>query len=129
MHSEHKNTLNELLNQMDGFYQDDSLIIIGATNIPGSLDPALLRPGRFDRIVNIPLPNTESRRDIFEHYFSYVVYDHASLKFDELADKTQGLSGADIKNIVNESAIQAVRENKHKVAHNHVLHILESYKR
>lgn len=108
--SEYKNTLNELLNQMDGFKRDDSIMVIGATNVVDAIDPALKRPGRFDRIVEIGLPDEESRLDIIEFYCNKISYDR-SIGLAKYAEMTRGWSPAELENFVNESAVRAAREN------------------
>lgn len=108
--SEYKNTLNELLNQMDGFKREDSIMVIGATNIVDAIDPALKRPGRFDRIVEIGLPDEESRLDIIKFYCQKIKYD-TSIDLAKYAEMTRGWSPAELENFVNESAVQAVRDN------------------
>jgi cell division protease FtsH len=116
--SEYRNTLNELLNQMDGFKQDDALLVIGATNTPEIIDPALRRPGRFDRIVEIQLPGAKSREKILQHYGKQKVCE-ADIDFKKIATLTEGFSGADLKNLVNEAAVHAARANAKKVSASH----------
>lgn len=116
--SEYHNTLNELLNQMDGFNQDPRVVVIAATNKPDSLDSALKRPGRFDRIVEIGLPNQENRKKILMFYCSRIKMNifNDPLDFDVLAENTLGMSPAELKNLVNEAAIHAVRQNNSYVS-------------
>ena len=107
---EREQTLNQLLTEMDGFATNDGVVVIAATNRLDSLDDALIRPGRFDRKIKVPLPNIEARRKIASVYmkdrpFSDDVYDTT------IASKTIGCSGAEIKNIINEAAISSVRNN------------------
>lgn len=109
--SEYRNTLNELLNQMDGFSQNN-ITVIAATNNVHMLDKALLRPGRFDRLIKIGLPDTESRFQIFKHYSKKIAYKGDIITLINLSKATEGLTGADIKNIINEAAILAARNNK-----------------
>lgn len=116
--SEYRNTLNELLNQMDGFKVDDSILVIGATNRVEDLDPALLRPGRFDRLVPVSLPDEESRLKIFIHYCHQINYD-TSIDLTKYAEQTKGWSPAEIKNVVNEAAVKAVRDNSDKAYARH----------
>lgn len=116
--SEYRNTLNELLNQMDGFKKENNILVIGATNTPESLDAALKRPGRFDRIVEIGLPNSESREEILKLY-AKKISSAKNVSFDEIAQKTEGFSGADLKNLVNEAAIRAARQTKRIVDQSH----------
>jgi ATP-dependent 26S proteasome regulatory subunit len=105
--AEYRNTLTELLNQMDGFSQDSSLFVIAATNRASDLDPALKRAGRFDRIISINLPDTESRTAILKYYTGRIKTD--ILDYEKLAAMTDSMSGAEIENLVNEAAIIAVR--------------------
>ena len=96
---------------MDGFSQNDNVIVIAATNRRDVLDNALLRPGRFDRIVNVPLPDKPSRLSIFNvHLQNKTIEDNIDLNY--FSEMTAGFSGAQIKNLINEAAINAVREFK-----------------
>jgi AFG3 family protein len=112
---ERENTLNQLLVEMDGFGTESSVIILAATNRADTLDPALMRPGRFDRQVEISLPDRKDREDILKIYLKKVKID-LSKSVDEyalrLSTLTPGFSGADISNLVNEAAIISARENK-----------------
>lgn len=116
--SEHNQTLNQLLVEMDGLKDEDSnVVVIGATNAPqGFLDPALLRPGRFDRKIYVDKPNLEDREKIFSFYLKGVAYDPASVTIDRLARITVGHSPADIANIVREAALIAVRREQARVS-------------
>lgn len=116
--SEYRNTLNELLNQMDGFTQDERIMVIGATNTPETIDAALKRPGRFDRIVEIGLPDWSSREAILRHYAKNIKHDK-SIDFKAMAQNLKGLSAAELKNIVNESAVRAARANAKLVLASH----------
>jgi cell division protease FtsH len=110
-HDEREQTLNQLLVEMDGFESNEGVILIAATNRPDVLDPALLRPGRFDRTVVVDRPDVRGREGIFEvHTRDIPLSDDVDLKV--LAKGTPGLSGADIENIVNESALLAARNNR-----------------
>lgn len=120
---EHRQTINQLLNEMDGFNQNDAIIVIAATNRIDSLDRALLRPGRFDRKVFIGLPDRESRKAILMYYLKKCQYD-STINFEYLADITQGMSGADLKNLVNEAAICVVRHREEKIAQKHFEEVL-----
>lgn len=113
-HDEREQTLNQLLVEMDGFEQNSGVIIIAATNRPDVLDPALLRPGRFDRQVVVDRPDVVGREGIFEvHTRNIPLSEDVDLKI--LARGTPGLSGADIANIINEAALFAARRNSDKV--------------
>ena len=106
--NDREQTLNQLLIEMDGFANDTGIIVIAETNRPDMLDAALLRPGRFDRQINIDLPNLEGRRDILElHAKKFKIDDKVSLM--DVARGTTGFSGADLENLLNESALHAVR--------------------
>ena len=103
-----------MLVEMDGFESNEGVILISATNRPDVLDPALLRPGRFDRQVVVPLPDVKGREKIFEvHARKTPVAD--DVDFAVLARGTPGTSGADIENLVNEAVLNAARLNKEKV--------------
>ena len=111
---EREQTLNQILVEMDGFEPSVSVIVIGATNRPDVLDPALLRPGRFDRQVTVTAPDREERKKILEvHCLNKRIAENVDL--DIIAKRTPGFSGADLMNILNEAAILAVREKKDKV--------------
>ncbi len=111
---EREQTLNQLLAEMDGFDPAEGIVVLAATNRPETLDPALLRPGRFDRQVVVPLPNRDDRRDILVvHTRSKQLADDVDL--DRVARATPGFSGADLANLVNEAAIAAVRDDRHVV--------------
>jgi len=113
-HDEREQTLNQLLSEMDGFEPHEEVIIIAATNRPDVLDPALLRPGRFDRRIVIDRPGWKERRAILEiHVRRKLLSDDVDL--DVIAKGTPGLTGADLENIANEAALIAVRRNKTKV--------------
>ncbi len=113
-HDEREQTLNALLVEMDGFSSDQSVIVMGATNRPETLDPALMRPGRFDRHVLVDRPDVKGREAILKVHASKVkVDDHVNLKY--LARLTPGFVGADLANLVNEAALLAARANKPKV--------------
>lgn len=111
---EREQTLNQILSEMDGFLQTDAVIVLAATNRPDVLDPALLRPGRFDRHVTVDRPTREGRRDILKvHVKKVPIADNVSL--DDIAAVTIGFSGADLRNLVNEAAINATRLGKNFV--------------
>lgn len=107
-HDEREQTLNQLLVEMDGFETNDGVIIVAATNRPDVLDPALLRPGRFDRQVVVPVPDVGGRRKILEIYAQKTKMS-PKVDLDVLARGTPGFSGADLENLVNEAALMAAR--------------------
>ena len=111
---EREQTLNQLLVEMDGFESNQTVIVIAATNRPDVLDPALQRPGRFDRQVVVPLPDIRGREQILKVHAKKVPLD-ASVDLTSLARGTPGFSGADLANLVNEAALFAGRRNKVKV--------------
>ncbi len=110
-HDEREQTLNQLLVEMDGFTSNMGIIIIAATNRPDVLDPALLRPGRFDRQITISLPDVRGREAILKVHARNKKLD-PSIKFDEFAHRIPGFSGADIENLLNEAALLAARDNR-----------------
>lgn len=113
-HDEREQTLNQLLVEMDGFEGSEGVIVIAATNRPDVLDPALLRPGRFDRQVVVPLPDIRGREQILKVHLSKVPID-GNVEVLPIARGTPGFSGADLANLVNEAALFAARANKRKV--------------
>ena len=113
-HDEREQTLNQILGEMDGFQGSDSVIILAATNRPDILDPALLRPGRFDRHVTVSRPTKTGRLAIFKVHVREVPLG-PDVKLDVMAQATAGMTGADIKNLVNEAALWAARKDKTKV--------------
>ena len=113
-HDERQQTLNQLLSEMDGFEDNEGVIVIGATNRADVLDPALLRAGRFDRQVTVDLPNKDERFDILKvHAKNKVLANEVDLK--NIAARTPGFSGADLENVLNEGALLAVRRNKDQI--------------
>ncbi len=110
-HDEREQTLNQLLTEMDGFGSNEGIIIIAATNRPDVLDPALLRPGRFDRQVTVALPDAKAREDILKVHARNKVLSK-SVHLDSIAKRTVGFSGADLENLLNEAALLAVRREK-----------------
>ncbi len=113
-HDEREQTLNQLLVEMDGFEGNEGIIIVAATNRPDVLDPALLRPGRFDRQIVVPIPDVKGRLEILKvHTKKIPVADDVSL--EKVARGTPGFSGADLSNLVNEAALLAARKTKDKV--------------
>ena len=113
-HDEREQTLNQLLVEMDGFEGNDGVIIIAATNRPDVLDPALLRPGRFDRQVVVPVPDIKGREKILEIYCKRTKL-AGDVDMAVIARGTPGFSGADLENLVNEAALLAARENRNEV--------------
>ena len=110
-HDEREQTLNQLLTEMDGFGANEGIIIIAATNRPDVLDPALLRPGRFDRQITVSLPDKNARKEILAVHAKNKILDK-SVTLENLAKRTPGFSGADLENLLNEAALLAVRRNK-----------------
>jgi cell division protease FtsH len=116
-HDEREQTLNQLLVEMDGFESNEGVILISATNRPDVLDPALLRPGRFDRQVVVPVPDVKGREEILRvHVKKTVLGDNADMQ--TLARGTPGFTGADLENMVNEAALMAARRGKDRVEMN-----------
>ena len=113
-HDEREQTLNQLLVEMDGFDSNDGVILIAATNRPDVLDPALLRPGRFDRQVIVDWPDVKGREGILRVHTRDIPLD-TDIDLKKIAQSTPGMSGADLANIVNEAALLAARRNKKKV--------------
>jgi cell division protease FtsH len=113
-HDEREQTLNQLLVEMDGFEANQGVIIIAATNRPDVLDPALLRPGRFDRQVVVPQPDVKGRLEILKVHTRNIPVDE-KVNLEEIARGTPGFSGADLENLVNEAALLAARKAKTKV--------------
>lgn len=123
-HDEREQTLNQILVEMDGFETDNNVIVLAATNRPDVLDPALLRPGRFDRKVALDLPDRDEREAILKiHSRNKPV--EGKVNFQEVAKSTPGLSGADLRNVVNEAAILAARANRKKITQQDFRHSIE----
>lgn len=111
---EREQTLNQLLNEMDGFDATEGVVLLAATNRPEILDPALTRPGRFDRQVQVELPDLKGREDILKVHAKNIKRED-DIDYEEIAKRTAGTSGADLANIVNEGALRAVREGRKKL--------------
>src|SRR3989339_111445 len=113
-HDEREQTLNQILIEMDGFDTRTDVIVLAATNRPDMLDPALIRAGRFDRNINIPLPDLKDREEIIKIHMRGKPFS-TEVDINKIAKKTVGFSGADIENMINEAAIKAAREDRDKV--------------
>ena len=113
-HDEREQTLNQLLTEMDGFGANEGIIIIAATNRPDVLDPALLRPGRFDRQVTVNLPDVREREAILNVHAKGKILDE-KVELKAIAERTPGYSGADLENLLNEAALLAVRRSKDSI--------------
>ncbi|MBP6098774.1 MAG: ATP-dependent zinc metalloprotease FtsH [Candidatus Levybacteria bacterium] len=118
-HDEREQTLNQILVEMDGFTPNEQLVIIAATNRPDILDPALVRPGRFDRRVMLSLPDLEGRREILSIHAKNKPFVKA-VDWEKVARRTVGFSGADLENMLNEAAILAARVNKKAIEMDHL---------
>jgi len=116
LHPYANQTINQLLSEMDGFKENEGIIVLGATNRLDQLDKALLRPGRFDTNVEVTLPDVKGRQDILELYISKITHDSA-IDVGFWAKKTSGFSGADLQNLVNTAAIRAAVEGEEMVGH------------
>jgi len=123
-HDEREQTLNQILVEMDGFEANSGVIVVAATNRPDVLDPALLRPGRFDRRVTLDLPTRKDRRAILDIHAKNKPFEEG-VDLQRVAERTVGFSGADLMNIMNEAAISAARENKKKISQANLLDSIE----
>ena len=123
-HDEREQTLNQILVEMDGFEKDTGVIVLAATNRADVLDPALLRPGRFDRRVDIALPERQDRLDILKVHFKNKPVDE-TVDLESLAKKTTGSAGADLANMANEAAILAARNNRKKITNSDLVEAFE----
>ncbi len=123
-HDEREQTLNQILVEMDGFERDDTRVVIAATNRPDVLDPALLRPGRFDRKVILDLPDINDRKEILKIHCREKPL-AADINLREIAERTPGFSGADLANLVNEAAIFATRKDKSQIQQQELLESIE----
>jgi len=122
-HEEREQTLNQLLAEMDGFEKEIPLVVMAATNRPDVLDPALLRPGRFDRKIYLDLPTVTEREEILKIHLRNKKVGEVNLK--EIAERTPGFSGADIANLCNEAAIIAARKNKTQIEQEDLIEAIE----
>lgn len=123
-HDEREQTLNQILVEMDGFETNESVIVMAATNRPDVLDPALLRPGRFDRRVILDMPDLKSREEILQiHVRNKQMESDVNLR--QIAERTPGFSGADLENLVNEAAILAARNSRTKVSQLDLINSIE----
>jgi len=123
-HEEREQTLNQLLAEMDGIGREENIIVMAATNRPENLDPALLRPGRFDRRIVLDMPDLNDREDILKIHCRGKSLD-ADVNLREVAERTSGFSGADLANVVNEAALLAAKRNKFKVSQKEFLESIE----
>jgi ATP-dependent metalloprotease len=110
-HSSSRATINQLLTEMDGFEKTENILIIGATNHEDALDPAAVRPGRFDKKIHVPLPDINGRADIFTFYLNQIKRTE-DIESKKLAQMTPGFSGAEIENLVNTAITEAVHRGK-----------------
>lgn len=115
-HRYFRQAMNQLLTHMDGFVPSSRLLVIGATNLVESLDPAILRPGRFDKIVEIPYPSLKARTQILNHYIQNLNHSISKQAIREIASQTAQFTGAHLMNLVKESAFNAIRENSNSVS-------------
>jgi cell division protease FtsH len=124
-HTEHDQTLNQLLTEMDGFKDNSEILVLAATNRKDVLDPALLRPGRFDRQIHISLPDKISRKKILELYLKEKKKKERNINISTIAELTDGFSGADLKNLINEAAILAARKGGKMITSNDLTNAME----
>lgn len=123
-HDEREQTLNQILTEMDGFERESTTIVFAATNRPDVLDPALLRPGRFDRKVTLDLPDINNREEILKiHCRNKPLMENTNIR--EVAERTPGFSGADLANLVNEAAISSASKDKTKIGQKELLDSIE----
>ena len=103
--------INQILTEMDGFKQNEQIIVIGATNLEQAQDPAIKRPGRFDKIINVPLPDVQGRKEILEYYLNKVKYRQGEMDTNIWGKRLIGFSGADLKNFVNIAVLNSIKCN------------------
>lgn len=123
-HDEREQTLNQLLVEMDGFEKNANVIVISATNRPDVLDKALLRPGRFDRVISLDNPDIKDREEVLKIHCKGKPLD-SDVKLREIAERTPGFSGADLSNLINEGAILAAKQNKSTIGQKDILESIE----
>lgn len=110
-HASTRSTINELLSEFDGFDQNSGVFVMAATNFPESLDPAVVRPGRFDRILRLPSPSAKGREKLLRHFLSNIRHaDNIDIK--KLSQETLGLNGADIKTLINLAILTAIKAGR-----------------
>lgn len=112
-----RGTINQILSEMDGFKSTDNIIVIGATNIQKAIDKAILRPGRFDKVINVPYPDAEGRKNILQYYLNKIKFDKVNVNAEILSKATIGFTGADIKNFVNISILNCVKNKRDQAIH------------
>ena len=122
--SDREQTINQLLTEMDGFEGNSGVIVLAATNLPGILDPALTRPGRFDRHISVDLPDLEGRIQILNLY-SLDKAMHWSVDLTKVAERCSGMSGADLGNVMNEAAILSARLGKKLITEEIIYEVIE----
>lgn len=125
-HDEREQTLNQLLIELDGFEVKEGIILIAATNRPDVLDPALLRPGRFDRRIHVPIPDLKGRYEILKVHAAKIKLS-PSVDLNVVAQRTPGFAGADLANIINEAAIIAAKKNKSEVEFSDIEEAIEKH--
>jgi ATP-dependent metalloprotease len=113
-HSSSRSTINQMLSEMDGFTKNDGILVIGATNHENTLDPAAVRPGRFDKKIHVPAPDINGRKDIFEIYLNAIERDEEKVEAKKLAQMCPGFTGAEIENLVNTAITEAVHRGKER---------------
>lgn len=119
LHPYANQTINQLLTEMDGFRQNEGVIVLGATNRRDDLDKALIRPGRFDVEIQVPLPDFEGRKEIIKLYLDKIKYS-ANVDLDTLARGTTGFTGADLENMINQAALRAAIDGLSSVTMNYI---------